>query len=73
MSQEECAGSTIPTLKLGGSPAPSSGRFRLARVPSAQDEISCRHMFLARPVGPHNRHGGLQQQRHPYGTLQRPT
>ncbi|XP_066399454.1 WAT1-related protein At4g28040-like [Miscanthus floridulus] len=36
-SWEECAGSTIPTLKLDGSLAPSSGPFRLARVPSARD------------------------------------
>ena len=50
-SREECAGSTIPTLKLGGSSAPSSGPFRLARVSSARDEIQCRHMFLARSVG----------------------
>ena len=41
-SWEECAGSTTPALKLGGSPAPSSGPFRLAHVPSARDEISCR-------------------------------
>ena len=61
---------TTPALKLGGSPAPSSGPFRLARVPSARDEIPCRHMFLARSVGPHNRHGGSQQQQqHPYDTL----
>ena len=52
---------TILTLKLGGSPAPLSEPFRLARVPSARDEISCRHTFLALLVGPHNRHGGLQQ------------
>ena len=44
-SREECAGSTIPALKLGGSLAPSSEPFWLARVPSARDEISCRHMF----------------------------
>ena len=30
MSREECAGSTIPTLKLGRSIAPSSRPFRLA-------------------------------------------
>ena len=30
MSWEECAGSTIPALKLGGSTAPSSRPFRLA-------------------------------------------
>ena len=29
-------------LNLGGSPAPSSRPFRLARVPSAWDKISCR-------------------------------
>ena len=39
-SWEECVGSTIPALKLGGSPAPSSRPFQLARVPSARDEIS---------------------------------
>ena len=72
-SWEECVGLTIPTLKLGGSSAPSSGPFRLAHVPLVWDEISCRHTFLACPVGPHNRHGGSQQQRHPYGTLLRST
>ena len=41
-SREECVGSTIPALKLDGSPAPSSGPFQLARVPSARDKISCR-------------------------------
>ena len=30
MSRVECVGSTIPTLKLGGSAAPSSRPFRLA-------------------------------------------
>ena len=40
MSREECVGLTIPALKLGGSPAPSSRPFWLARVPSAWDEIS---------------------------------
>ena len=44
-SQEEYARSTTPTLKPGGSTAPSSRSFRLALVPSAQDEISCRHTF----------------------------
>ena len=29
--------------------------------------------ILACSVGPHNHHGGLQQQRHPYGALWRPT
>ena len=42
---------TTPALKLGGSPAPSSEPFRLARVSSAWDEIPCRHVFLARSVG----------------------
>ena len=45
MSREECVGSTTPALKLGGSPAPSSGLFRLARVLSAWDEISCRQQL----------------------------
>ena len=45
MSWEECIGSTTPALKLGGSIAPSSRPFWLAHVPSAQDEISCRHTF----------------------------
>ena len=45
-SREECAGSTIPVLKLGRSPAPSSGPFQLARVPSARDEILCRHTLI---------------------------
>ena len=48
-SREECAGSTIPVLKLGGSPAPSSGPFRLAHVSSARDKILCRqyhHSYL---------------------------
>ena len=44
-SREKSTGSTIPALKLGGSLAPSSRPFRLARVPSAQDKISCRHTF----------------------------
>ena len=39
MSREECAGSTTLALKLGGSPAPSSGPFRLARVSSARDVL----------------------------------
>ena len=72
-SQEECAGSTTLALKLGGSPAPSSGPFQLARVSSARDQIPCRHTFLACLVGHHNHHGGSQQQRHPYGTLRRST
>ena len=42
MSREECTGSIIPTLKLDGSPAPSSGPFWLACVPLAQDEIPYR-------------------------------
>ena len=37
MSWEEYAGSTIPALKPGGSPAPSSKPFRLARVPGTID------------------------------------
>ena len=45
MSREECTGSTIPALKLGGSTAPSSRPFWLAHVPSAWEEISCRHTF----------------------------
>ena len=53
-SREEYAGSTTPALKLGGSTAPLSRPFRLARVSSAWDEIPCRHTFLARLVGPHN-------------------
>ena len=51
-SREECVGSTTLALKLGGSLAPSSRPFWLARVPSARDKISCRHTFLACPVGP---------------------
>ena len=47
-SQEECAGSTTPTLKLGGSPAPSSGPFWLVRVSSARDEIPCRQVHVTR-------------------------
>ena len=50
-SRVKCAGSTTPALKLGGSLAPSSGPFWLARVPSAWDEILCRHAFLACSVG----------------------
>jgi len=42
----------VKEKKLGRSLASSSGPFRLARVPSVRDEISCRHTFLARPVGP---------------------
>ena len=44
-SREECAGSTTPVLKPGGSIAPSSRLFRLARVPSTRGEISCWHTF----------------------------
>ena len=44
MSREECAGSTILALKLGGSTAPSSRPLWLARVPSARDKISCRQV-----------------------------
>ena len=44
MSREECTGSTILALKLGGSTAPSSRPLRLARVPSARDKISCRQV-----------------------------
>ena len=72
-SREECVGSTTLALKLGGSLAPSSGPFQLARVSSARDEIPCRHTFLARSVGPHNHHGSSQQQRHPYAILWRST
>ena len=39
----------------------------------ARDENFVPTHVLARPVGPHNHHGGSQQQRHPYGTLRRPT
>ena len=46
MSWEECVGSTIPVLKLGGSLAPSSRPFWLARVPSAWYEISCRQLLV---------------------------
>ena len=45
MSREECAGSIIPALKLGGSPTPSSRPFRLARVPQHGMKFLCRHMF----------------------------
>ena len=68
MSWEECARSIIPALKLGGSPAPSNGPFWLARVPGMRRIFVPTHV-LACPVGPHNRHGGSQQQRYPYGTL----
>ena len=50
-SQEDCVGSTTLALKLGGSPAPSSGPFWLARVPSARDEISCRQFDVVQCVG----------------------
>ena len=53
-SREKSAGSTIPALKLGGSPAPSSGPFRLAHVPSARDEISCRHLEIKDKKGVEN-------------------
>ena len=46
MSREECVGSTIPALKLGRSPAPSSRPFRLSCVPSARDQNLCRHICL---------------------------
>ena len=72
MSREEYAGPIIPMLKLGRSLAPSSRPFWLAHVPSVRDEISVPTHVLACPVGPHNRHGGSQQQQHPYGTLRRP-
>ena len=38
-------------LKLGKSPAPSSGPFRLARVSSARDEIPCRQYGVYLIVG----------------------
>ena len=44
-SWEKYAESTILVLKLGGSPALSSGPFWLARVPSTIDTFSCRHTF----------------------------
>ena len=40
MSRQECAGSTIPALKLGESLAPSSRPFWLAHVPLARDKNS---------------------------------
>ena len=68
-SREDCAGSTTLVLKLGGS-APSSGPFWLAACDLGTEmKILCRHTFLARPVGPHNRHDSSQQRQHPYGTL----
>ena len=60
------AGSTGPALKPSGSlallhQADPSGLLHVDNfVPTR---------VLACPVGPHNHHGSLQQQRHPYGIL----
>ena len=57
MSREECAGSTTPALKLGGSPAQSSELFWLARVPLARDKNSMSTHISGTPGGTrtHNR------------------